>query len=231
MDDIGHNNPPHAIDLFQSKIAELKERIDAFPAVTADNEGQANDLIQLASKLSKEIEAKRKDEKQPYLDAGKAIDGSYKPLVDSAKAISAPLKDRLSAHLREQERIARERAAEAARIAEEERKRAEAEAAVSMPADEADILRKADDAELRAASAEAQAEAARTAKGSHGLRASGLRTKKEVVITDPVALVRHYHKYQEVIALCHRLAKADVRAGASEDSIEGIAIKEVREIA
>lgn len=231
MNQLGHNNPPEPIEVFKGEIASLQARISEFPEISNENEGDANDLIQLAGKLSRDIEAKRKDEKQPHLDAGKAVDAAYKPLVDEAKGAAQPLKARLSEHLREKERIAQAAAAEAARVAEEERRKAEEEAKLSMPADEDEILAKAETAEIKAAAAAAEAEAARTAKGSHGLRASGLRTKKEVIITDPVGLVRHYHKHQDVIDLCLKLAKADVRAGMTEANIEGIAIKEVREIA
>ena len=231
MTETGHNNPPTDAELFKGQINELRERIETFPDVTVDNEGDANDLIQLTKKLAREIDAKRKDLKQPHLDAGREIDGTFNPLKSEAEATGKPLKDKLSAHLREQERIAQAAAAEAARIAEEERRKADEERQHVMPADEAEVTEQADLAEAKASAAAAHAEAARTAKGSHGLRASGLRTKKDVIVTDPVALVRQYHKHPQVIELCHKLARADVRAGKSEADIEGIAIKEVREIA
>jgi hypothetical protein len=226
-----HNNPPSNAEQFRFDIDSLQERISAFPEITADNAGEANDLIQLCLQKSKEIDKARKDEKQPHLDAGREVDGTYNPLVSEAKSLPADLKGRLSAHLREQERIAQAAAAEAARIAEEERLKAEAEKAVSMPADEAEIEEAAEVAEAKAVAAAALAENARTAKGSTGLRASGLKTKREVVVTDPIGLVRHFHKHPEVIELCHKLAKAQVRAAkGGEVNIEGIAIKEVREI-
>lgn len=231
MPETGHNNPPTEVELFRGQINELRERIDAFPDVTTENQGEANDLIQLTKKLAKEIDAKRKVLKQPHLDAGRGIDGTYNPLKSEAEATGRPLKDKLSAHLREQERIAQAKAAEAARIAEKERRKAEEERKHVMPADEAEVMLKAEAAEIAASAAAAQAENARTAKGSYGLRASGLKTKKEVVITDPVAIVRQYHKHPQVIELCHKLARADVRGGKTEADIEGIAIKEVREIA
>ena len=227
----GHNNPPSPAEQFRDQLADLKARVSGFPDITPENAGDANDLIRLCGNLAKDIDKTRKDEKQPYLDASREVDGKYMPLADEAKATPEPLKARLSAYLREQERIAREKAAEAARIAEEERLKAEAEKAVSMPADEAEIEQAAEVAEIKAAAAAAAAEKARTAKGSHGLMASGLRTKREVVITDPVGLVRHFHKHPDVIELCLRLAKAQVRAAkGGEVDIEGIAIKEVREI-
>ena len=226
-----HNNPPSNAEQFRFDIDSLQERVSAFPEITEDNAGEANDLIQLCLQKSKEIDKVRKDEKQPHLDAGREVDGTYNPLVSEAKDLPTGLKGRLSAHLREQERIAQAAAAEAARIAEEERLKAEAEKAVSMPADEAEIEEQAEIAEAKAVAAAAQAESARTAKGSHGLRASGLKTKREVVITDPIGLVRHFHKHPDVVEVCLKLAKAQVRAAkGGEVQIEGIAIKEVREI-
>ncbi len=228
---VGHNNPPAPEDQFRFEIDTLKEKVEAFPDVTADNAGEANDLIRLCGNLAKEIDETRKAEKQPHLDAGRAVDNTFMPLADEAKKAPDGLKARLSAHLREQERIARDAAAEAARIAEEERLKAEAEKAVSMPADEAEIEQQAEIAEIKATAAAAKAEKARTAKGSQGLMASGLRTKRKVVITDPIGLVRHFHKHPEVVECCLRLAKAQVRAARGGDvNIEGIAIKEVREL-
>lgn len=225
------NNPPSPADQFRFEIDNLKERIAAFGEINADTAGDANDLIRLCGNLAKEIDKTRKAEKEPHLEAGRAVDAVYMPLNKEATDAPTALKAKLSAYLREQERIAREKAAEAARIAEEERLRVEAEKAVSMPADEAELEAEAAAAEIRAAAAAAEAEKARTAKGSHGLMASGLKTKREVVITDPVGLVRHFHKHPDVIAVCLKLAQAQVRAAKGGDvDIEGIAIKEVREI-
>lgn len=225
------NNPPAAADQFRFEIDSLKERIDALGEISADTAGAANDLIRLCGNLAKEIDKTRKAEKEPHLEAGRKVDAVYMPLSKEAADTPTELKAKLSAHLREQERIAREKAAEAARIAEEERLRVEAEKAVSMPADEDELEAEAAAAEIRAAAAAAEAEKARTAKGSHGLMASGLKTKRQVVITDPVGLVRHFHKHPDVIETCLKLAQAQVRAAKGGDvDIEGIAIKEVREL-
>lgn len=226
-----HNNPPNNAEQFRFDIDSLKERIAVFPEITAENAGDANDLIRLCGNLAKDIDKTRKAEKEPHLEAGRAVDGTYMPLANEAKEAPRALKDRLGAHLREQERIAQEAAREAARIAEEERQRVEAEKAVSMPADEEELEQEAELAEVQAAAAAAQADKARTAKGSHGLMASGLKTKREVVVTDPVGLVRHFHKHPDVIEVCTKLAKAAVRAAKGGDvDIEGIAIREVREL-
>lgn len=227
--DAQHNNPPAPAEQFQFQIDSLKERIAVFPEINADNSGEANDLIRLCGNLSKEIDAHRKKEKQPHLDAGRAIDGTFNPLVADAKAAPNALRERLAAHLREQERKAQEEARKAQEEAERARIEAEAEKAVSMPADEDEIEQHAAAKEVQAEAAAAQADKARTAKGSHGLMASGLKTKREVVVTDPVGLVRHFHKHPDVIELCHKLAKAQVRAArGGEVNIEGIAVKEVR---
>lgn len=228
MPDSLHNNPPKPAEQFRAEIDSLSERIEAFPDITDDNEGEANDLIRLAGNLAKEIDAKRAELKKPHLDAGRDIDGTFKPLESEAKDTAKPLKTKLSDHLREKERAAQAAAVEAARIAEEERVKAEAEAKLVMPADEAEVMADAERADVLAAAAAAQAKNASTAKGSHGLRASGLRTKKEVIVSDPIALVRHYHKHEAIIAACLSLAKQHVRSGQSE--IPGIIIKETREL-
>ena len=65
------NNPPEAAELFAEEIESLKERSESFGEITDENAGAARDLIGLAKKLAKDIDAKRKEEKEPHLTAGR----------------------------------------------------------------------------------------------------------------------------------------------------------------
>ena len=227
---IGHNNPPEPSKQFRFNIDTIIEQVKTFPEITEENKGEANDVIRSAGNLAKEIDSKRTELKKPHLDAGREIDRTYKPLEAEAKDCIKPLKDRLGAYLREQERIAREEAAAAARKAEEERLAAERAAALAEPEEAHEAEQKAEVAETRATAAEAQAKHAATAKGSYGLRASGLRTKYVTHISDPVALVRHYHKHQAIIEACKKLAEQEVRANKGNVNIPGIIVKEERSL-
>jgi hypothetical protein len=219
------NNPPPAAELFAEEIYSLNERAENFGPVSDDNAGEARDLIGLAKKLAKDIDAKRDEEKRPHLDAGREIDGTYKPLVESAKYACSTLEKSLTEFIVEQKRKA-----------EEIRRAAEAKAAEE--AAKAKAL--ADDALLGESTAEAAQEAANAAeiatakekmagnvKGSEGFRAAGLRTIRRATVTDQAKLIFHYHSHPDVMEVCLRLANADIRAAKGAPiSIPGIEVVE-----
>lgn len=224
MSDIGHNNPPEAAILFQEEIDTIKARADAVTEITAGNAGDVNDLIKLAGKLAKDIDAKRKEEKQPHLDAGKEVDGTYNPLKDEATKAVDPLKSKLAAYIAEQRRIADEARRQAERIAAEETRKAELLKDDALVGE--DAAKDAAQAAIDLASAKAQAKAATNVKGSEGFRAAGLRTARKAIITDAAKLVAHYAGHADVIALCERLANADIRAAKGAPiSIAGVEVE------
>lgn len=218
MADLGHNNPPEAVELFEDEravwysiqIESIKSRADAFDEINGENAGDANDLIKLAGKLAKDIDAKRKEEKQPHMDAGKSVDAAYNPLKDMATKAVATLKARLAEHISEQRRIAEAARIEAERIAAEEARKAELLKADALVGESA--AQDAAQAAIDAAAAKAQEKAAANVKGSEGFRAAGLRTVRKARITDSAKLVNHYSNNAQVIELCERLANADIRA-------------------
>jgi len=219
------NNPPPAAELFAEEIYSLNERAENFGPVSDDNAGEARDLIGIAKKLAKDIDAKRDEEKRPHLDAGREIDGTYKPLVESAKYACSTLEKSLTEFIVEQKRKA-----------EEIRRAAEAKAAEE--AAKAKAL--ADDALLGESTAEAAQEAANAAeiatakekmagnvKGSEGFRAAGLRTIRKATVTDQAKLIFHYHSHPDVMEVCLRLANAEIRAAKGAPiSIPGIEVVE-----
>jgi hypothetical protein len=219
------NNPPPAAELFAEEIYSLNERAENFGPVSDDNAGEARDLIGIAKKLAKDIDAKRDEEKRPHLEAGRTIDGTYKPLVESAKYACSTLEKSLTEFIVEQKRKA-----------EEIRRAAEAKAAEE--AAKAKAL--ADDALLGESTAEAAQEAANAAeiatakekmagnvKGSEGFRAAGLRTIRKATVTDQAKLIFHYHSHPDVMEVCLRLANAEIRAAKGAPiSIPGIEVVE-----
>lgn len=215
MADLGHNNPPEAVALFEDEVESIKSRADAIEEVNGDNAGDVNDLIKLAGKLAKDIDAKRKEDKQPHMDAGKAVDAAYTPLRDMATKAVAPLKARLAEHIAERVRIAEAARIEAERIAAEDARKAELLKADALVGKKA--VEDAAQAAIDAAAAKAAEKAAANVKGSEGFRAAGLRTVRKAIVTDPSKIAAHYANHPQVIELCERLANADIRAakGAS----------------
>lgn len=222
------NNPPTAAELFADEIASLKERIAAFPPITEANAGDARDLIGLAKKLAKDIDAKRDEEKRPHLEAGRAIDATYKPLFEAANAAPKPLSQALLAHINEQKRLAAEAAEKARRMAEEEARRA-AELADDpiLGEDMADAAKLAGQkAEIAAASVKTVA----TVKGSEGFRAAGVRKSYKANVTDWTALVTYFAGHPDVRAAAEKAANAMARQSKGSVPIPGAEVVEVESL-
>ncbi len=224
-----HNNPPKSSELYREHLDELKQRIDAFGGVNEDNAGAARDLIGLAKELAKDVEKTRKKEKEPHLEAGRIVDGVYNPIIKDAKAATAGLEKALTAHIREQQRIAHEREEAARRKAEEEAERARQLADDALIGDE--VAEKAQKAQADAEVAAAAVDVAKNVKGSEGFRAVGIRVTKKAKVSNSVMLVTHYMQHPDVIALCERLANADIRAAkGGAVQIPGVEIVEVESL-
>lgn len=220
-----HNNPPAPAELFAEEIDNLKARADSFGDVTDANAGDARDLIGLAKKLAKDIDAKRDEEKRPHLEAGRTIDATYKPLVDNAKYACAPLEKALTDHI-----VAQKRKAEEARRAAEAKAAEEAEKARMLANDALlgeDAAAEAKAAENEAKLVAAEQKQAATVKGSKGFRAAGLRVTRKAHVTDYDKAVLHYGRHPDMQALAEKLANAEIRgAGGNPITIPGVEIVE-----
>jgi len=223
------NNPPSAAELFADEIDSLKARIETFGPITEANAGDARDLIGLAKKLAKDIDAKRDEEKRPHLEAGRQIDATFKPLVDAANAAPAPLSNALLAYVNEQKRLAAEAAEKARRMAEEEARRA-AELADDPILGE-DIVGAAKLAQQKANVAAASVKTVATVKGSEGFRAAGVRTTYRAKVIDYAALVLHYGHHPDVQAAAEKLANAAIRAAKGSIMIPGVEVEAVETLA
>jgi hypothetical protein len=222
------NNPPTAAELFADEITSLKDRIAAFPPITEANAGEARDLIGLAKKLAKDIDAKRDEEKRPHLEAGRQIDATFKPLVDAANAAPAPLSNALLAHINEQKRLAAEAAEKARRLAEEEARRA-AELA-NDPILGEDMADAANLAQQKADVAAASVKTVATVKGSEGFRAAGVRVAYRAKVTDFDKMVLHFAHHPDVQAAAEKAANAAIRAAKGGITIPGVEVETVESL-
>lgn len=133
MSEIGHNGGPplDAFTAIKISIEDLYELAQgALTGSEIKNDDQAEQIEQLKKDIKKaaaEAEISRKAEKQPHLDAGKAVDDKYKPVIERAKLAAKVAADALTPYLlakqAERERIALEKQKEAERLAEEARKK------------------------------------------------------------------------------------------------------------
>jgi hypothetical protein len=142
---IGHNAPPDEFAMLSSEIETFvsgAETVLQHPITgqqAADmTAAYAKRLTEMASKADK----LRKAEKEPHLEAGKAVDAKWNPHIDNAKDAAGKLKRHLDSWMREQQRLEEER--QRAARAEAERIRREAEEAERRAAEAARAIEEAD---------------------------------------------------------------------------------------
>lgn len=209
---IGHNEPP-ASEAFAMSIndlyAEAKNYLDG---EAIENQAQADSIGKIVAdmkKLLKDAETTRKAEKQPYLDAGKAVDDRWKKVKEPAERAIATAEKPLT-----EWRVAVQAAkdAEAKALREEaDRKAAEALAA-HQNAKSLEDAEKAEELIQRAQIAEKTANKIER-------QPTGLTTYWEAEITDRRALLQHVmvtdpawltDRLQEYATTAVRATKADL---------------------
>lgn len=227
------NHAPPSADDFVFAVEALKLDVDNMPEVNADTAPKIRDLLARVGEMAKKVEKGRKEAKEPHLEAGRKVDAEFKPLnetlADLKKAIDRPLAAWMRA---EQERQRAE--AEAARKAEEEA----AQFAEAMAEDDDDDMaaRAREFAEKRAAESrlkQAQAENAGRVQSADGFtRAAGLRTYRSAEIIDAAKLVAHFASHPDVIDAAHKAANAAIRAAKGGPvEIPGVRVVEEQRVA
>ncbi len=203
----GSNNPPPGAE----ESDEIQSAIDAALAELAKPAETQTDCDRLANhrdrlaKLYKAQEQERKDKKQPHMDAAKAVDEAYKPILTKIEEAGSKIKKAITAWLLKEEARRRAEALEKMRRDEEARKAAaEANEPVPMPM--------------------AVPEVERPKAGTTG-RTTALRTHKSAIITDYAAALNHFAETAEVKELIQTLANRAARAGVP---VPGCEVKEER---
>ncbi len=229
---IGHNLPADPHDALTLEFQSEKEMAEAFMKTPVTTQEQA-DKAAIWSKRLSAIKNKATDlhkaEKQPHLDAGRAVDNKWRDLKEEPDTIAKKLKAHVTPFLQEQQRIERERQ-EAARREEERLRREAAEAA--RKAAEAD---QRPEAERRAALDEAhrlEQEAASKAKETEAKNASAGRTGARVALRTfvsarvvdyeaaAIALLKMNHA--DLKACIDQLANRAVKVGVEVNGVERV---------
>lgn len=218
--EIGHNNPP-AYD--PEKFEALRDEARAFAkehkelaglTIIEDDvtEMRVADALNGARALHKRIEDLRKAEKAPHADAAKAVDLAFKPMANGINSLCETMKRLTGARLAEKQRqIDEERrraeaeAAEARRLAEMERRAAEERGDALRAAEAAEAEKMAEKA-AKAASKPATA----SAQGAKG-RKVALRTYRRAVLVNPFSAFKAYRDRPELRELLERFATEDLK--------------------
>lgn len=222
---IGHNRPPPYDEVV---IADYIERIrqiaddagawlDVREIETEADAEKLNDFMVGARRLEKEIEDKRQADKQPHLEAGRAVDARYKALVEPLQRTVDRVKPILTAYSKKKQ--AAEEGRRRAALEAAQREAEEAQRAADAAAARNDVLGEAEAAEkARAVQATLKDIAKAKRPGAIGSatgggKTSSLRTYYDAEITSPprafMALLPDYEP--ELLALLTRLAEAKHR--------------------
>lgn len=215
--EVGHNNPPpdatfamHVDDLF----AMLSDSLAGGEVDDDAKEAAIDAILDDFRTASKDADKERAAEKKPFLDAGKAVDAKWKPIVEKADRGALACKQALTPYRVEKQRIA-DAAAQKARDEAAEREKA-AQAA----------LRQSDDLEAKFQAEQELATAKKLNVVANRIdRApTGLRTYWEAEITDMKEALRHYLKAQPdaFTMLAQSLADKDSRHEATRREIPGV---------
>lgn len=209
----GDNETASEVEILRDQIdSSLKAMGDYAEIKDADHAGKAQSLRARLNELSNTADKHREAEKRPHLDAGKAVDKQWMPLVTDAKDGANKLRKALEVFETKKLQEQRKREEDARRADEEARRRAEA------PSFE--------DFGTVAPQAPPPAESApeTTIKGAYG-RAASIGSEFVVTSFDDYDKLYGYMKDRpEVRACLEDLARRAVKAGRRD--IPGITIGE-----
>lgn len=200
-----------------------KEQAEEFMRQAVTTQAQADRVAIWAKRLTaikSKAEGLHKVEKQPFLDAGRAVDDKWRELKTEPDELAKSLKLHIKPFLQEQiraeeerQRKAREEADRVRRAADELARKA-AESDQQSERERAIAKAEADRMAAAARAAEAEAEARKVNAGRTGARVS-VRIEKVGVVTDyaaaAAALVAMRHK--DMIEIIDKLAQRAAKAG------------------
>lgn len=249
----GSNNPPEDLTPFQ-RLEQRKE--DLFKGInrfvnenpTIDTQeaiDKVSDFKVQLTTLANDIEKQRKNEKQPHLDAGNAVDAKYQPL----KQILAKGIDRVVGRLTEAMQAMNRKRQEALAAAEAEKKRLQDEADRAAR-EAAKLAMKAEDDALPAgtdlmgaeekalelqAAADAQQQEVRELRGNVKGGTGEVDGKKKTValhtyysadVTEPKAALNYFFAQAatkpKLLNLIQELADAAVRTAAKTKDFDNL---------
>ena len=211
---IGHNNGPQdEAEILKGQIEAASANLSDYTEIKDDEAAsRAQSVRSRLLELSREADKKREELKKPHLEASKAVDAKWQPLVKEAKGAADTIRDALGAF---ETRKAKAAEAERRRLEDEYRLKA-AEAAKQ-------------DAPLPPVPEAIKSPPAATTKvrGAYG-RAAAVKAVKVATVTDQDAAYGYLKTHPEMIDLIKRLAQRAVDAGYT---VPGVSVEEVKRVA
>lgn len=185
------------------KLLATVEKWKPVTITSEDGASKAKDLGKRLSDVAAMVEARRKAEKQPHLDAGRAVDAHYTPIVGKFKDAMDIMREKLTAWMK----------------AEKKRIQAEAEAAAKATVEGANGEDKVLDA--------VQTPAPVQVRGSQPGRAASLKTHYRAVMIDYEAACMNspIRNNPDVIAVMTKIANKHLKDGQFVVPVSGFKIE------
>lgn len=210
----GHNSGEiDEAEAFADQVDAAEKGKDAYAKITDDEQlAAAQSLRSRLLELKSEGEKKHKREKEPHLEAGRAVDKRWLPVVKRAQAAADAIRAAMGAY--ETEKLRKQREAETARLAAEIAARKEAEKAnAPAPVETAP---------------ETVASAPTPIRGSYGRAASVSVINVVTGISDQDALYRFLRDHPDLKNCMFDLAKRAVTKG---HTVPGVTVEEQAKVA
>ncbi|WP_133676435.1 hypothetical protein [Aquamicrobium defluvii] len=210
----GHNSGEiDEAEAFADQVDAAEKGKDAYARIADDEQlAAAQSLRSRLLELKSEGEKKHKREKEPHLEAGRAVDKKWLPNVKRAQAAADAI--RASMNTYETEKLRKQREAEAARLT--------AEIAARKEADKANAPAPVEQ------QPEPVAAAPTPIRGSYGRAASVSVVNVVTAITDQDALYRFLKDHPDLKNCMFDLAK---RAVAKGHTVPGVTVEEQAKVA
>lgn len=220
----GHNQgPTDEAEVLKEQIKSALGSLSDYSKIASDEQqARAQSLRARLNELSGAADKNREAEKKPHLEAGKAVDAKWQPLVKSAKAGADQIAKAMNAweteKLREEQATRAKAEAERRAVEEANRKAAEEAAAANKPAPEP----------IKMPEPEPVAPAASTAiKGAYGRAATVKMVKVVTEVTEWAALYGFLSAHPELRDLMTKLAQRAVDKG---HDVPGVRVEEQRKV-
>lgn len=210
---VGHNQgPTDPAEILSEQITAALAGVEAYAEVKDDETAsKAQSLRSRLLELSREADGIRVKTKEPHLEAGRAVDTLYQPLVKNSKAGADTIAKALGAH---ETRKARAAAIEAQKAEETRRKAAGA------------LQAKAPIGVIIEPEAAPMPVAAAPIKGAYG-KAASVRVIKVVTVSEQQKVYEYFKDNLKLVALLHSLAQTFVDANFD---VPGVTIEEQRKV-
>jgi hypothetical protein len=172
-------------------------------------------------RMAKVADSEREKEKRPLLEASRAVDAKFKPLVEEATTAANELRDGLTKWMREEE----------ARLEAERRAKWEAEKAAAAKAwqeAEAQRAKQMQEDPIAALTSDPEPlpdlppppEPVKVQAGGQRGRKTGFREVTKYVVTDYAAALAHVKDHPDVRASVEKVCAAQAKAGATVPGVE-----------